>query len=312
MQKVNYVLSSYKDTKTYETLFKNYLRRYFFDLFSSTWASEDLTQQEHDYIMGKLYYLGHVCAFKFDGIDDVGFGDFSVFDWNLYNYPINAQPVVNRYTRGVPLRPLPVDSENGIVLMYLMKDRRPLQPIINVLIDKVVDIEMTLRTQLYAHKIPLILANSAVNTEGLEQFLKNIQDNVPALLVNDRPDMSVPGGVEFVLDKLYTYEQHIIDEIFTLFGITTMNVEKRERLTAQESSVGELKANINRKNIQLQLDDFSKKVEKYLGRKITFKNTIEEIKEEQMKQQLLLANQFSMNNQNNEQEKGDNKNEIQK
>lgn len=311
MKQVNYVLSTYKNTKTYETLFKNYLRRYFFDLFSSTWVADGLTQQEHDYIMGKLYYLGHVCAFKFEGIEDVGFGDFSVFDWNLYNYPIHAQPVVNRYTRGVPQRLLEVDQKDGIVLMYLFKDRRAFQPIINVLIDKIVDIEMTLRTQLYAHKIPLILANSAVNTEGLEQFLKNIQDNVPALLLNDRPDMSIPSGTDFMLDKLYTYEQHIIDEIYTLFGVTTMNIEKRERLTAQESSIGDLKAGINRHLIQAQLDDFAKKIEANLGRKITFRNAIEEIKQEQVEEQI-KAQQSINNSMTNTEDKGGKDNEIQK
>ena len=225
------------DNQDRRALFKKiYLEKYF-NKFLSQFEFKGLDYQAIAYIMRKFWAIGTVACGK-DKMDGTLFFAPWVPNgvWNNYNYPVGIRFINVRNVSYIPASDQILDQEACIG--YIQKDRKGIYELIAPLIDKLVDIEMTIYVNLKAVKNPLVVGVSPEDEAKKEEIVNQIDEDNPYIFMGLR-DISIAkafvSGANYNIDKLEQERQLIDSQILTAIGINNVGVlEKKEHLTVNE------------------------------------------------------------------------------
>lgn len=242
--------SKIKATQARANLIYSYRERYF-NLWLNSWEWIGLNRDQREYVMRKLWETGAVAAFplidtskiflsgkKLEGLDNgfLGFATFAPYAYNMFNFP-TAFHLINE--RGVPYIPnkLMVNNKDAVIC-YAQHSRAALQIIVFNMIERIVDVEMTIRTNLIAHKIPVVIEVTPDSEMHARDMQNKIEGDEPIFFTNVKDTDSIKAagsGAPYILDKLYNYKCALENELNTFLGIDNMgNIEKKERLVTDE------------------------------------------------------------------------------
>ena len=154
---------------------------------------------------------------------------------NCYGDPTSVWPVADNYTySGEKL----VNGENCYVIRNndLML---PNFPIIRHYAYKLCNIDRAIDTNVEAVKTPIIVRCSEKQKLSLKNAINQRKDNEPVIWSSDLADINemvdtLTTNAPIVFPQLQTQKHMILNEVFTDLGINNANMDKRERMVANE------------------------------------------------------------------------------
>lgn len=282
-QKIKYNRNSVNQYRASMTHFYN---NYFYNIFMSSYEWTGLDYQEERFLMNSFWDKGTVaiCNEKVSGALLVV--QYSESKYNIYSFPITATPIAfNDYTNIVPNEPLLIDKD--IVIGWCQKNKKGIKELADIYIDKIVEIEMIIHSQLTHHKNPWLIKCTPEDSKKLEELLDNVFNDEEVLYV----DSEDPGKIDilsnsspYVIDKLYQYKKDLENEFLTYLGVDNIAIEKKERLIVDEAESNNALIKDNSDNFLDCMQEFCERVGTVLGHSISVeaKNAPKEVECDEM------------------------------
>lgn len=240
---------------------RQYYVEKFFNKFLNRFEFEGLDYQQIAYIMRKMwdkncgtlasYVVPHTeSELKPQG--EIIFAPYAPAGlFNIYDYPVEVNLINTRGVNFIPNTPQKIDED--ICIGFIQKNRKGVETSIEMLIDKIVDLEMTIRTNLKAQKTPWLVGVSPENEERMSNLWDNLDSDDPKLFVSleeINTAKALVSGAPYILDKLESLRQQAENEALTRLGINNIGVmEKKEHLVVDE-------INANNEQIASSGDEF--------------------------------------------------------
>lgn len=234
---------------------------YFFNLFMTNYEFEGVDKEANYFILKQYWENGKISAFNIKEIGECVYANFTEQEYNIYNFPIKAQPIpisqewiVPKY---FPKEPLEVNED--IVISYIQKDRMPIKKWILFYVKKLAQIEALIYNQTNSLKMPYLVAVSPEDKERMQRIVDNIMNDeeIVYLAPNDIQNIKVLlTQTPYLLDKLHQYKKQIENEVLTRLGINNVDIEKKEHLIVDE-------ANANNELISDNADIYLKEMQNF-------------------------------------------------
>ena len=292
MSKKYYSLAEWKQRGSFarSLCYQYYLTKYF-NLFMGAYKFTGITPQQQDYILRKLWSEGKISAFIVEGTKleagevptstnqypngMIAFVPFAPFMFDIYDWPIQVNLVRVRGATFIPDEPQVVNRD--VVIGYAQKSKKPVLAIVDFYLQKIVDVEMTIRVQLKSHKVPWLVGTTPENEAKLKALFDKVENDDEVLYVsaNEIKDMTtLQGGNAYIIDKLYSYKQALENELLTYLGIDNIGImEKKEHLITDEVNSNNDLINDHSDNFLSCLKHFCEEIKEYLGYPISVEAT---------------------------------------
>jgi hypothetical protein len=154
---------------------------------------------------------------------------------NCYGDPTDVYPVAENYVYSGPKL---INGENCYVIRNndLML---PNFPIVRHYAFKLTNIDRAIDTNIEAQKTPIIVRCTDKQRLSLKNAINQRRDNEPVIWTTDQANISdmvstLDLNAPAVFKDLQTQKHMILNEVFTDFGINNANMDKRERMVANE------------------------------------------------------------------------------
>lgn len=217
---------------------RNIYRRKYRSLFLSLFKIEGLDYEVDKYILSKIYEGVNLAAFKLNINAEagtiVGFQPFSEEGYDLYSHPINIRLIPTNNWKYIPRKSLKNEEE-----VTLFKVDYILLSIVDTYVNRLVDIDMTIQTNLKLHKMPFIVTSDQ-EKDAIDQVLSDI--NVVALS-KDVGLKSIQTNTPYIIDKLNKYRMEVETELLTIIGVKGMKFEKQAQMTTDEVNMNDEEIN---------------------------------------------------------------------
>lgn len=217
---------------------RNIYRRKYRSLFLSLFKIEGLDYEVDKYILSKIYEGVNLAAFKLNINSEagtiVGFQPFSEEGYDLYSHPINIRLIPTNKWKYIPRKSLKNEEE-----VTLFKVDYILLSIVDTYVNRLVDIDMTIQTNLKLHKMPFIVTSDQ-EKDAIDQVLSDI--NVVALS-KDVGLKSIQTNTPYIIDKLNKYRMEVETELLTIIGVKGMKFEKQAQMTVEEVNMNDEEIN---------------------------------------------------------------------
>lgn len=154
---------------------------------------------------------------------------------NCYGDPTDVYPVAENFVYNGPKL---INGENCYVIRNndLML---PNFPIVRHYAFKLTNIDRAIDTNIEAQKTPIIVRCSDKQRLSLKNAINQRRDNEPVIWTTDQANIAdmvstLELNAPAVFKDLQTQKHMILNEVFTDFGINNANMDKRERMVANE------------------------------------------------------------------------------
>lgn len=154
---------------------------------------------------------------------------------NCYGDPTTVCPVAENYIyNGEQL----ISNKN----CYIIRNNDlmlPNFPIIRQYAFKLTNIDRAIDVNIEAQKTPLIVRCSDKQRLSLKNAINQRKDNEMVIWANDQSNLgdmvsTLETGAPVVFPQLQTQKHMVLNEVFTDLGINNANMDKRERMVANE------------------------------------------------------------------------------
>ena len=154
---------------------------------------------------------------------------------NCYGDPTDVYPVAENYVyEGEKL----INGKN----CYIIRNNDlmlPNFPIIRQYAFKLTNIDRAIDTNIEATKTPIIVRCSDKQKLSLKNAINQRRDNEPVIWTTDQANIgdmvsTLETNAPVVFPQLQTQKHMILNEVFTDLGINNANMDKRERMVANE------------------------------------------------------------------------------
>ena len=268
-------LTESEKTKLYRAnTYNTYLNKYY-NIFMNGYDWKNLSYEQKEYVMRQLWEVGTFAVFNLEVADlgikdnegkDFVFCPYATNWYNTYHFPISCF-LINTYAVSfIPKKLMYVNED--VVLCWAQHSHTPIKDIVEYYVNKLVDIDMSIRTNLLLQKMPFVLKSTPENYERLKNIFEALEDDKPCISLSsedlDAID-SLSTATPYVIDKLYSYKVAIENELLTILGIDNIgNIEKKERLVADEANSNNDVINDFGDSVLDNLKAFCESAKKYL------------------------------------------------
>lgn len=283
---------------------KHILLNKYYELFMNSGRFPELTDEQNHFAMSKLYSDGRFAIWKIKHTDEPGLAPFAEIKYNMYMLPEEIQLInlMNVSSAIIPTTPFTV-NEDAVIIWY-SENHKGAHEIIEYYVDRLVQIEMIINTNLNVQKMPFVIKGTNENIDKLKDLLDRVL-NDEIVITADTDGLQnlevLQTGAPLIITELYQYKKDVENELLTYMGFNNISFEKKERLITDE-------ANANNDFIEMSddahTDEISRGCErasKYLGIKLSFKSKFDELAEKAEKN-------FNEKNINNNEEGDNNEN----
>lgn len=153
---------------------------------------------------------------------------------NCYSEPTGLYPIAPNYVYSGP----DLDNNVNAIIIRNNDEMVPTVPTIEIYAYKLANIDRTIDINIQNQKTPLIVRCTDKQKLSLKQAIKQRDENEFVIYGDRNLDLS---GVEVlktespvVFDKLQIQKNHVWNECMTFLGVNNANMDKRERLVADE------------------------------------------------------------------------------
>ena len=267
---------------------RNRVRTYYtlkyYNLYMNLYDFDGLDYQQKDYFLKKMWADGKLAA----GLIKVGqesliTGDFpegqlylcpfAANTLNIYDYPVLVSLIRTKPVDFIPLKPQMVDKD--IVIGYAQRNKRPVMEMVKFIIDKICDVEMTLRTALKSQKMPWVIGYTPENELQRKVISENLDQDEPSLFmeVEDINNFkALVSGAPYICDKLYQLRESYENELREYLGVNNLGIaEKKEHLIGDEINVNNEQVQRSGECLYDNLNEFCERIRDVLGYPISIK-----------------------------------------
>lgn len=274
-----------------------------FNAWLSKFKFEKVTDEQNEYLLRKFYCLGTIGSFIVEGTKlekgeipesvnsypngMIAFVPYAPTLYNIYDYPIKVQPIQVRGATFIPNREMIVNKD--FVIGFAQRNKKPVKAILDFYIDKILDIEMTIRVQLKSHKTPWLITTSPEDENKLKALFDKIENDEEVLFLSAQDVEALKvlvSGNNYIIDKLLQAEQHYWNSAWTYLGVNNLGItEKAEHLITSEVDANNEIVDSNGDNFLECLKEFCDRINKYLGYPISVRDLQAEKQKEMQEQE---------------------------
>lgn len=290
--------------------YKEHYREEFYNLFLENILISEISDEARRFVLSQLWECGF-CASSLvlkeardiqTAKDNLIFTPVTKCLYNIYNAPTTAQLINNRGVNYISQETKKVNED--LVIIYGQRNHMPIRKEIDFYATRLADIDMTIRVNLKAHKMPIGVAIDENNAERREEIANKLEngEGIIFLSVEDiNAIKAVIPGAPFIIDKLQHQKDVIYNECLTFLGINNSNIEKAERLITDEVNSNNDLIALNGACILDEIKEGFKRTNEVFGTNIEVTSKIEQMKKErEEKAQSMLTQQMQ------QAQKGDN------
>ena len=204
------------------------------------------------YIEMCLYYTGQ-CAFLYD--KKIGFINTKATAngyVNIYGLPtkINCFSYNYHTTRTLYTGITNENNDDECILVMNNYDRVPTAGSMELFSWRLYNAERTSDVNLNAQRTPLIIAVDEKQRLMMENLYNQYNGNQPFIFgdksqLSDIPIKAINTQAPYIVDKISEYKKEIWNEALSFLGINNISINKKERLTENESSENNELVNLN-------------------------------------------------------------------
>lgn len=271
---------------------KNYYLNKYYNLFQNLFKWTGIEDKAKEFIMRQFWSVGAVACFKLKGSEGSTlwpdgmpvFTPFAPNGWDIYDYPISVNLINRKGVRFIPYTPQVVDKD--VVLGWIQRNHKPIWEMIQVKIDELVEVEMVIRSNLNAQKMPYLLVGDEESEQKLSALFDKVMGDEEGLYVNVEDSSKIQlllSNAPYIIDKLYNYRMCIENEIREFLGLDNIGVgEKKEHLITDEVESNNQVVETSKDALIDCLKEFTRRIKEVLGMNIEVEinKTEEPIKEE--------------------------------
>lgn len=262
--------------KDFKILTERNLTTKYTNLFLNRYKAKGLDYGVMDYIMRTILGSGTIAGFKLktnELVSAAGFAPYvSVgFDWK--NQPIKAQLIKIHNSPLIPDKILTVGED--VVLLSL-----GFVPIdfIREYVQRLVDIESTIRTNLKINKMPFVI--SSIDTKTLNAITQLLEDE-EVIVVKDNQIKVMNANAPYIIDKLQQYKLDVESELLTILDIDNVKFEKKAQMNVDEINANNDEINAYSNIIGGRIEAFFDELNKVFGFNIEIEDGREDIQSTQ-------------------------------
>lgn len=260
----------------------------YYNLWAGSREWVGIGKESREWLMRTLWETGAVSAFVRRVIGGVGFADFGVTTYRMYYAPATCilvnplgLPYIPNETMTIAsndykdeIKPF---SSNLCVLGYALHSHRGIKAILEPHFDRLVEIEMTARTNLFGQKIPRGVGISPDSELRAKDMYAHVANDDPYLFIDLETGMPsfppIGEATPFILDKLRMEKTAEENEILTIMGIDNIGtIEKKERMNKDEANSNNDLINDSADSIDQCLKEFCGECKTFLGLELSVKN----------------------------------------
>lgn len=264
-----------------------FYHRKYFGIFLNKWEVEGMDYQQRDYLFRKFWADGRLACFALNGVDEkVGvFCPFAPNMYNIYDWPTHVNLINTRGVSFIPSRLMEVDKD--VVIGYAQRNHKSVKGMAEYYIQKIVNVEMVIRTNLKAIKTPYLLPLSPEDSSQVKEIINQMERDDPFIfLESDSFDRinALTSGAPYIIDKLYSYKCALENELKEYLGVSNLGAqEKKEHLITSEVEVNDELIEEHKYNFIDSIKEFFDNIYKVFGIRYTIKER--NIKEEPNKEE---------------------------
>lgn len=289
------------NTLYYFNLYKEHYRDLFYNLFLENIIISEISDEAKRFVLSQLWYPG-CCASSLvlkeardiqTAKDNLIFTPVTKDLYNIYNAAATAQLVNNRGVNYINQETKKVNED--LVIIYAQRNHTPIRKAIDYYASRLADIDMTIKVNLKAHKMPIGVAVDEANAQRREELVNKLDsgEGILFLSVEDiNAIKAVIPGAPFIIDKLQHQKDVIYNECLTFLGINNSNIEKAERLITDEVNSNNDLIALNGACILDEIKEGFKRTNEVFGTNIEVTSKLEQMKKAREKEA-----QEAMNNQ---------------
>lgn len=269
-QNVNCVRNSIK--ATYDNKYYNM----FIDSFK---FDGDIEYEEKKWILKQLWTVGSFAITKNEFVDMLVYTPYSCGKYNMYEFPEEIRLINIHQSPLVDINRTYINNKD-VVICYALSTEQPVMRLVNYYIDRMVQVDMVINTNLTVHKLPLFVPVSEQDIEKANDIVDRIL-NDEVVIFKDMNDVNIvksfASGAPYIIDKLYQYRKALESELQTLLGIDNAGSDNsKDRFLVDEVNANNIETNLNKKGMLDNINEAFKKVNDLFGINITVKSNVED------------------------------------
>lgn len=261
---------------TRESIKSFYLLKYF-NLFMNGYKFTGIDYQQKDFLLRKMWAVGRLACFRLANPTEnhpqgaIVFCPFATSKLNIYDYPVEVSLIKLKNVSFIPSTPQVVDEQ--VVIGYAQRNKHSVLEMVMPLIEKLTDVEMTLRTSLKSQKTPWLVAYTPESEEQKNIMRDNLDSDEPYLFM-ESDDINnfkaIVSGANYNCDKLYNLKCAYENEIKEYLGINNLGVnEKKEHLIGDEININQEIVESHGECFLDCLKEFCERIQEVLGYSIS-------------------------------------------
>ena len=232
-----------RDTQLLATELKTFYLNKYYNIFMNRYKFPELDYQQNDFLLRNMWSNGTISAFKLYGSDNeenpnglLVLVQYAPAEFNIYDYPVKATLINKRGVAWIPSTLQEVDKD--IVIGWAQRNFKSVYQMVNTLIEKIVDVEMKIRTNLKATNSSTFVFYNPEDRDLLNRAIDSADDNEPYIFVPFEYADKVKSfntGAQYNVDSLYNYKCSLENELREYLGIENLGfAEKKEHLLNSE------------------------------------------------------------------------------
>ena len=242
--------------------------------FEWTGLDPELASEQENFIMRKFWSDGTIAVRKTVG-DLLVFAPYAGSYYDLYDFPSKVT-LVN--LRGAPEAVIPStlqDVNKDVVIGWCQPNHKSIASIAQYYIDRIVQVEMVLNTNLNLQKMPFLIAVSETDRDALQDIVERILNN-EVVIFADLEDLqkiqAVITQTPYIIDKLAQYKNSLENELLSFLGIDNAGSnEKKERLIVDEVNAANDMINAYGSSIEEEINKWLEQIKSVLKRNLAIK-----------------------------------------
>lgn len=255
---------------TRKKLLQVYINKYF-NLFMNSIEFTNLDYNQQDYIMRKFWSEGTVAAFPIKNTGELGFTLYATQQYNMYDMPEVVQLINKWNVPFMPITPQVVDKD--VVIGWAQSNHKPVETIVRSYIDRMVQVDMVINTNLNVHKMPFLVGVTPTDEDKIQDLINRILNDELAVFT-DLEDLSMVQAfvtqTPYIIDKLYAYRTSLENELLTYLGLdNNLDDPTKDRLLVDQVNANNNLINANQYGFKKNIEAFIDHIREVLGYEIT-------------------------------------------
>lgn len=265
------------DTNEERDKLRQRYRNKYFNLWMDSKEWDGIEKMQADYIMRKFWEDGTVSAIRIKNTDELAFTPYAPQKYNIYDFPEEVIPINKRGVPFIPNKEMVVGVD--IVLGWAQTSHKPIRMTADSIIDRIVDVEMVINTNLIVHKMPWVVAVSEQDKEKVKDLLRRIMADDPVIFAEFNELQLIKElmtGAPYIIDKLYQYKTSLENELLTFLGIDNDSLENDSGYQlVDQVNANNAVINLSSEGILGNLKEFCNQNKNVLQYTMSVKNKIE-------------------------------------